>query len=465
MDAKGMNMNLIRRIGMMRSLRGAMALLAIACGACGSSDSSNTPDAGNLVGGGDSGINGDGPLLAGDAPVVVAEADCTTLANGAVCGEQSICVNQQCAPSRCGDGFVNVLALEECDDGNDMVGDGCSLCRFDCKANQECDDTDVCNGSEICDLAKHVCGAGTVPAAGTSCTLNQGVAGACNQGQCAKAGCGNSIKDAGEDCDDGNNVDTDGCTSKCTFTCVADKDCDNGNACDGVETCNVATHGCKQGKPISCGANGCAGVCDPNAGACVYADVDKDGASCDADCNDADPSQFPGAFECKDGKDNDCSMSTADSSAPSCECYVDGDRDGFASSVEGAIAAAGVCPIGYTRTKPIDAKTTDCAPKVAAANPVQKSYFPTSYCTGAALCINKSFDYNCDTKESSSFTEARLAAASCIGAKDVFSCVFRSGWVAAAVPVCGGKGTFRQCSFANGVCTGVDLAAHPRSCN
>ena len=223
-------------------------------------------------------------------------------------------------------------------------------------------------------------------------------------GVCLKAGCGNGVKDVGEDCDDGNVDDTDGCTKLCKFTCASDADCDDGNKCNGTETCTVATHKCKVGTAVSCSPkSGCTGACEPSTGACSYPDADKDGVSCDKDCNDADPAMFPGAFECKDGKDNDCNTSTSDTSAPSCVCYRDQDKDGYAVIGADTLASAGSCPDGYTRRAPVlgAPSSIDCSEVNASAFPGQTAWFTSSYCSkwsvvaGKLTCIAFSYDYNC----------------------------------------------------------------------
>ena len=85
--------------------------------------------------------------------------------------------------------------------------------------------------------------------------------------------CGDGVLDAGEACDDGNQLDGDCCSSACTFeaagsvcddasacteTDVCDGGgsctgalvvCDNGLFCDGEETCDPAT-GCQSGTPV-----------------------------------------------------------------------------------------------------------------------------------------------------------------------------------------------------------------------
>ena len=130
-----------------------------------------------------------------------------------------------CVSSRCGDGYKDTATGEECEDGNMATGDGCANCRFECKADMDCDDGSPCNGAETCDktmaaAGKQLCKAGAAAANGTACTT-EGAAGTCMGGNCMKAGCGNGAVEAGEECDDMNAVDDDGCTRACKFTCKA----------------------------------------------------------------------------------------------------------------------------------------------------------------------------------------------------------------------------------------------------
>ena len=57
-----------------------------------------------------------------------------------------------------------------------------------------------------------------------------------SNGNCVASGCGNSVVEAGEACDDGNTVATDGCTATCTVAACGDgvvqavvDGCDDGN--------------------------------------------------------------------------------------------------------------------------------------------------------------------------------------------------------------------------------------------
>jgi cysteine-rich repeat protein len=424
----------------------------------------DAPESGS-TGGADGGVDIDP-----EAPLTL---DCTGKADGTECGSGLICVMQACVSSSCGDGFKDPATGEECEDGNTAAGDGCLNCRFECKMDPDCDDANACNGAETCDKSmagKQLCKAGTAPAAGTACTIaGGGGAGVCMMGSCVKAGCGNGTVEAGEECDDMNADDTDGCTRQCKFTCKVDGDCSDGNMCTGVETCTVATHKCAAGTAKTCPASGscaAAGTCTPLTGACVYPDADKDGKLCTVDCNDADPAVFPGGYECKDGKDNDCNAATMDGTAPNCECYTDGDRDGYAASVTGAIVAAGACPVGYTRLRPDGMTTTDCAARIAAAHPGQTAYFATSYCAVQLqlTCLSgRSFDYNCDTMETP--RDGSIAAATCVGATpSALLCLLRSGWVG-TVPACGMPGTYRQCAYSAGNCSGTDMANRVQECH
>ena len=126
--------------------------------------------------------------------------------------------------SLCGNGELNTLSSlvtsdppEECDDGNNVDGDGCSSSCI----NEICGDGVVNNnGNEECEPPNTTW-------CSLSCTIIQG--------------CGNNNIDGVEECDDGNNVDGDGCSSTCTNEVVVstcgDGVINTGEQCDGVGTC------------------------------------------------------------------------------------------------------------------------------------------------------------------------------------------------------------------------------------
>ena len=104
-------------------------------------------------------------------------------------------------------------------------------CSFnDCSANPELDDENQCDPND---------------------------AGSCNESQtcelddnnewyvCKDANCGNGNMDEGEECDDGNTMDGDGCSSKCILEGCGDgvvdegEECDDGNSIDNDECTNA----------------------------------------------------------------------------------------------------------------------------------------------------------------------------------------------------------------------------------
>ncbi|MEZ4247647.1 MAG: kelch repeat-containing protein [Polyangiales bacterium] len=109
-----------------------------------------------------------------------------------------------CSLARCGDGIVD--PDEACDDGNDERGDGCNP---QCTSDETCGNgvIDVVNGEE-CDDDSETCGA-----------------------TCRIVRCGNGILDPGELCDDGNNRGADGCSPGCN----SDETCGNGEIDVAVE--------------------------------------------------------------------------------------------------------------------------------------------------------------------------------------------------------------------------------------
>ncbi len=148
----------------------------------------------------------------------------------------------------CGDGVIDP-ASEDCDDGalNGTPGDPCTgFCRFVCTVDANCDDGDVCNGSETC--ADHLCMPGTAATDGTTCGTDK----LCSGGTCVDARCGDGVTTPPEECDDGNAVDGDGCDSDCKFSCISTdptRNCTPMDACAGQGTCDDSTHECAAGTP------------------------------------------------------------------------------------------------------------------------------------------------------------------------------------------------------------------------
>jgi len=164
----------------------------------------------------------------------------------------------------CGDGIVN--GDEQCDDGNNIDTDSCRnnctivLCG-DGIVNQSCETCDgstfsnppavhgACRtgGGTTCPLANDACtycGDGILqPGSGETCDKPGSAVG--SPGETCRADCtfcGDGHLDAGEQCDDGNEINGDGCNNDCTSPCsvviaktVAPDDGSGGNtACDGI---------------------------------------------------------------------------------------------------------------------------------------------------------------------------------------------------------------------------------------
>ncbi|MFH2020083.1 MAG: MopE-related protein, partial [archaeon] len=154
--------------------------------------------------------------------VVVSACDLTC---GAECSDGNLDDNDGCSSTCklevCGDDIQQTN--EQCDDGNIDDNDGCT---FDCKieicsdgiiqTNEYCDDG-VLNGQPL--------------KCNEDCT---GITGSI---------CGNSIPEEGEECDDGNNLNSDSCTNTCENAKCSDgyvwfghESCDDGNS-DNTDSC------------------------------------------------------------------------------------------------------------------------------------------------------------------------------------------------------------------------------------
>jgi cysteine-rich repeat protein len=60
--------------------------------------------------------------------------------------------------------------------------------------------------------------------------------------------CGDGVVDATEECDDGNDDETDGCTTFCTYSCHLASDCEDGNECtENLCLTNATGRACSSG--------------------------------------------------------------------------------------------------------------------------------------------------------------------------------------------------------------------------
>jgi hypothetical protein len=284
--------------------------------------------------------------------------------------------NQECIEKPvCGDGMVN---------GNET----CVTCSLDVGACVFCGDG-VCNGN-----ATHTETYGGCPG-DCSETCGDGVKDSwencltcpIDYGVC----CGNSVLDNEEQCDDGNEVNTDLCKGDCTNNVCGDglvyvgfEECDNGalntnTPCSSVYdgSCSYCDGFCKQRvvAGASCGDGDCSAAlgencasCQSDCGICCGNGVCDNGETCSSCVGD-----------CKKCNDASCS---SDSDCHSNICGVDGDNDGYFSLAVGHI---GIC---QNSAKPY----TDCLDSNNIVHPGQTSYFETDRGDG-------SFDYDCNGVE------------------------------------------------------------------
>ena len=162
----------------------------------------------------------------------------TAPAPGAECalegGGVGACRGADCVNAGCGNGVPD--GGEDCDDGNDVAGDGCENdCVFSCTEDSNCADGDTCNGNETCDLGTHACVAGTD---GLDCVDGND----CTMDLCHPVdGCSNPLVDAdgdghapttigacGDDCDDDDATTFAGAPELCEAPGITpvDNDCD-----------------------------------------------------------------------------------------------------------------------------------------------------------------------------------------------------------------------------------------------
>jgi cysteine-rich repeat protein len=189
----------------------------------------------------------------------------TPPADGFVClaEPRSICLGGTCSESTCGDGFVDEGGGEFCEPPG--TGNCRPDCTLGCAGPADCpDDGNVCNGDEYCDTVSMTCQRSSPPGEGTECQASPRLI--CIGGNCQASTCGDSFTDAvtGEECDDGNTVEGDGCDNNCAFSCeVATQasDCNDSLPCTD-DLCDGGTHTCSH--PTS----GTSTLCRPVAGRC-----------------------------------------------------------------------------------------------------------------------------------------------------------------------------------------------------
>ncbi|MFN2378240.1 MAG: metallophosphoesterase [Candidatus Binatia bacterium] len=111
------------------------------------------------------------------------------------------------------------------------------------------------------------------------------------------ATCGNGILEAGEDCDDGNAINTDACRNDCTLPFCGDGILDGGEQCDGAALGSASCGGCA-------GAPACTASCTIDLSACTdgICTGSETCGSCAADCTGGGATCGNGLCEAGDGE-------------------------------------------------------------------------------------------------------------------------------------------------------------------
>ena len=141
------------------------------------------------------------------------------------------CSSSLCLVAVCGDGVR--VGEEECDDGGNTANDGCSSdckiqCGFICTGGEAGNGADTCSatcGDGVKSYSAEECDDGNLlngDGCSSTCTVETSAFCSqvpCNISVCAIARCGDGFLSSDEQCEDSNTEEGDGCSSSCEIEC------------------------------------------------------------------------------------------------------------------------------------------------------------------------------------------------------------------------------------------------------
>ena len=327
---------------------------------------------------------------------------CVNTNNSAPCDDSDACTDfDKCADGACAGAAKD--PVKDCDDGNPCTDDACDKINGctskantkDCEDGNKCtqndkclggkcnagantcgcqiqsdclkqEDSDLCNGSLICEANKCVINPITVVICGTSddtlCAKNecQPATGQCSLGAINE---GKACDADGSVCTTNDKCASGQCTSGDLLACADDNPCTN-DGCDSVTGCqhvantaacdadsNACTVGdvcvdtnCTAGKAKVCDDNNSCTLdsCDKQTGSCTFDGKSRDGQNCDADGSVCTVSDTCAGGKCVAGKPQDCddkNPCTNDSCKPAEGCQ-------HAANTAGCDADGDACTVG-----------------------------------------------------------------------------------------------------------------------
>ena len=332
--------------------------------ASGDSDSDGTCDDLDLCAGFDDAVDSDGDgvpdgcdLCTGNDASGDSDLDGVCDGDGVPDG-CDVCVGADASGDSDADGWCDDIDLcagfdDAADADGDAVPDGCDICvgadaTGDSDADGVCDDLDVCAGfDDLTDGDADGVPDGCDQCPGSDDAIDgdgDGVADGCDACPGSDDTADADFDGVPDDCDscpgfdDGSDADFDGVPDGCD-TCPGFDDLldtDGDGIPNGCDACSLPDY---DGDGVAADCDLCPGFddnvdtdgdgvpdgCDPCPLAAGEVDGDLDGAFSCVDCDDADPSVFPGAVEqVADLVDQDCDGEEL--------CYIDGDDDGYGIS-------------------------------------------------------------------------------------------------------------------------------------